>query len=283
MLLEHETNNQKENHDPHTRHDGDSNALTLIGTHEHLMEDLTGWKEQVVVLEADLKLALHEKERLTSRLEERSVRERELEAEVKEGKRWKGELDEERTISMQLRDSLRDARNEIMAITTEYDAQKTAATQLNDQLTDARRKILALQKRVRRFPGQKEYAIQKHVVKAVQAAKTFHVKKGKAIADAVRDGVQTLAAVHNVGTEHVDGVIQTVATMLGVEKVGEVSGRSVGRICLEGDIAGKIQTVETMNSADGQLEFGILNPKHLSTYSIRHTQALSLATTEQAT
>lgn len=79
----------------------------------------------------------------------------------------------------------------------------------------------------------------------------FEMKDRGTITDASRSMVRDLVAALDVPISSVNGVIQTVATTLGVDVKGSTSSRSIRRIIGEAGIAAEAQLVDEISQTEG--------------------------------
>jgi len=104
---------------------------------------------------------------------------------------------------------------------------------------------------VTQFPDQKSHATSTAAEKERAIKNTFNIKDKGIITDHVCQLV--LKLINNgVGTEHIDSVMDAVCKTLGVEMVEHVSSCSVGRITIEGGVAGDLRIMEKMIDASSK-------------------------------
>lgn len=119
--------------------------------------------------------------------------------------------------------------------------------EVQERVTRAEERINKLRREKNALRMRKSRDNDSHT-RALQKERVTSLKEKGVIGDAARTMVRDLASL-NVPVEHVGPVIDAVAKAVGVTITDSLGPRSVGRIVLEGKVAGDIQLIHEMRTA----------------------------------
>uniref|UniRef100_A0A0W0G5L9 Uncharacterized protein n=2 Tax=Moniliophthora roreri TaxID=221103 RepID=A0A0W0G5L9_MONRR len=162
----------------------------------------------------------------------------ELEVKVEKAEAWREEANGEAAKAQFALDCIREQMSTVLDEKTQWLEEKGRL----------KKEKHALNMRVAHFDMQKEKAIQLALEKA--KVNTWAVKEKEEITESCHMLIWDLVSAE-VGVEHIQEVIQMVANAFGVEVDGSFCVRSVGRIVLEGGVAGQAQMAENINDCTG--------------------------------
>ncbi|KAF8066031.1 hypothetical protein FPV67DRAFT_1417864 [Lyophyllum atratum] len=128
--------------------------------------------------------------------------------------------------------------------------------------------------RVSRAPAQKAQAVEKGARHRKEEGKSFHIKEKGSITEETRSLVRDLVAI-GVPAMHIEPTVRRVATALSVHLEGDISDRSVGRICLEGGVAAQIQIADEISNASSVTISGDGTSHKNTNYESRHINVIS--------
>lgn len=123
---------------------------------------------------------------------------------------------------------------------------------LEAQLADAEETLVKLRKNVNTARVRTSRALTKEEV-AVSQAKTYRLKEKGVFKEVSREMFRDLVSECGVPVCNVNGVIDTVASGLGIEVQDSVDDRTVRRVMHEGLIASEIQLASGVHGSECEL------------------------------